>query len=196
MPEASVAEVVRAAADGDAEAWDALVARFEGLVWAVARAHRLSDVDAADVSQTTWLRLAEHLHRLRDPERVGGWLAATARNEALRTLRRSSRCIPVDVDFDTALPERAPAADRRILTEERDARLWEAFDALPDPCRALLRALIADPAPSYAEVSAALGMPIGSIGPRRSRCLEGLRGRTDPDDLAVSDRVPDRRVHV
>lgn len=189
MVDQELVETVKAAGDGDGEAWDALVERFSGLVWSVARSHRLSDADAADVSQTTWLRLAEHLHRLRDPAKVASWLATTARNESLRTLRRSARVVPVDVDFDADLDRSAPAADGRILLEERDAALWEAFDQLPDPCRALLRTLIADPAPSYAEISAALGMPVGSIGPRRARCLDRLRGRTDLDVT-----VPDWRV--
>jgi len=184
-------DTVKAAGNGDGEAWDALVERFSRLVWSVARSHRLSEADAADVSQTTWLRLAEHLHRLRDPAKVASWLATTARNESLRTLRRSARVVPVDVDvdFDVDMGRSAPAADGRILLEERDAALWKAFDQLPDPCRALLRTLMTDPAPSYAEISEALGMPIGSIGPRRARCLDRLRGRTELDVT-----VPDWRV--
>jgi RNA polymerase sigma factor (sigma-70 family) len=170
-----VADDVMAAASGDSRAWDRLVERFSGLVWSVARSHRLSDADAADVSQTTWLRLAEHLHRLRQPERVGGWLATTARNEALRTLRRSARLVPVDDDFDLLAGELGPEVDRRLLDQERDAALWGAFRALAQPCQRLLHTLMADPAPSYADVSAALDMPVGSIGPRRARCLERLR---------------------
>ena len=79
-----LAELVRAAAKGDQRAWEGLIGRFGGLVWSVARAHGLSRADAADVSQTAWLRLVEHLDRLRDPERVGTWLASTTRHEALR----------------------------------------------------------------------------------------------------------------
>ena len=94
-------ELVRAAAEGDQQAWDALVDRFAGLVWAIARAHRLSPADAADVSQTTWLRLVEHLGRIRDPERVGAWLAATARHECLRVIRHAGRFVADgDVDLD------------------------------------------------------------------------------------------------
>ena len=91
MEQTGLGELVRAAAAGDQRAWEALVGRFGGLVWSVARAHGLSRADAADVSQTAWLRLVEHLHRLRDPERVGTWLASTARHEALRILRRGRR---------------------------------------------------------------------------------------------------------
>src|SRR4051794_3498545 len=102
MPSTSgLAPLVHAAAGGDEAAWNALVDRFSGLVWAVARAHRLGAADAADVSQTTWLRLVENLTRLRDPEAVGAWLASTARREALRVLRRGSReaALPEDGDW-------------------------------------------------------------------------------------------------
>ena len=81
---------------GVVAAWNAIVDRFAGLVWGVARRHRLSASDAADVSQTTWLRLVEHIDRIQDPERVGGWLATTARHEALRVLRISNRELPSD----------------------------------------------------------------------------------------------------
>src|SRR4051812_31229099 len=102
---AEVAELVRAAADGDQVAWDELVDRYNGLVWSVARSHRLSSVDASDVVQTTWLRLVEYLGRLQDPERVGAWLATTARRESLRTLRQSARLLPTE-----ELPEPATSA--------------------------------------------------------------------------------------
>ena len=91
-----VAELVRAAAEGDQAAWNGLVDRYNGLVWSVARSHRLSMADASDVVQTTWLRLVEHLGRLQDPERVGAWLATTARRESLRALRHSARQVPTE----------------------------------------------------------------------------------------------------
>lgn len=174
-----VVALVRRAADGDHAAWDRLVERFAGLVWSVARSAGLSPADAADVSQTAWLRLAEHLGRLREPARVGAWLAATARHEAQRVSRRASRQVLLDTFSGLAVEAEAPAADRRVLDEERDAALWRAFDALPPPCKGLLRVLITEPPPSYAEVSAALGMPIGSIGPTRGRCLQQLRRNTE-----------------
>ena len=170
-----IAALVRDAAAGETRAWDALVERFAGLVWSVPRGYGLSQADAADVSQTTWLRLAEHLHRLREPERVGGWLATTARNESLRVQRMARRHVPMEGVAE--LPGEATAAEGedRVLDEERDAALWRAFESLPMPCKVLLRTLMADPAPSYGEVSAVLDMPIGSIGPKRSRCLQHLR---------------------
>jgi RNA polymerase sigma factor (sigma-70 family) len=168
--------VVRAARDGDRDAWNALVARYGGLIWAVARSHRLGDADAADVFQTTWLRLVEHLDTIRNPEGIGSWLATTARHECLRVLRVGQRHVLTD-GFD--LPEEAVdvALDARLLEGERNAALWRAFAGLPARCRGLLRLLVADPPPSYEDVGAALEMPVGSIGPTRARCLEQLRGR-------------------
>ena len=174
------AELVAAAGDGDEQAWEGLVDRFGGLVWSVARAHGLSAADAADVSQTAWLRLVEHLSRIRDPERVGSWLASTARHEALRVLRRAGRELPVG-DEEELVPRGAVVEppDAHVLASEWHAVLWKAFAALPARCQRLLRVLIAEPAPSYQEVAAALQMPIGGIGPTRARCLRQLRRLAD-----------------
>jgi len=176
MEQRGLAELVRAASAGDQRAWEGLIGRFGGLVWSVARAHGLSRADAADVSQTAWLRLVEHLHRLRDPERVGTWLASTARHEALRTLRRARRQLPVGDDAE--LERSGPPVDSpeaRTLAAERSDILWRAFAALPPRCQTLLRVLMADPPPSYQQAAVAMDMPIGSIGPTRGRCLDRLR---------------------
>src|SRR3954451_7021625 len=180
-----VADLVQAAAEGDQVAWDELVDRFNGLVWSVARAHRLSTVDASDVVQTTWLRLVEHLGRLQEPERVGAWLATTARRECLRTLRHSARQLPTE-----EVPETVAEAqvDSALLLEERDRALWQAFGGLSERCQTLLRILVSDPPPSYEDIGAALDMPIGSIGPTRARCLERLRGLAEGEGVSATDR--------
>ena len=169
-----VASLASAAAAGDQSAWERLVEEFSGLVWAVTRAHRLSRSDAADVAQTTWLRLVEHIGRIQDPGRLGAWLATTARRECLQVLRTVARTMPAE---DEVLEREASetTVDADVLLAERDAALWQAFDRLPARDQALLRLLVADPTPSYDEIGAALGMPIGSIGPTRARCLERLR---------------------
>jgi RNA polymerase sigma factor (sigma-70 family) len=169
-----VRDLVSAAAAGDRAAWERLVDRFSGLVWSVARSYRLDDVDAADVFQTTWLRLVEHVDALRNPDALAGWLATTTRNECLRMLRHQARQVPTE---DDRIPdEPVPSMlDAELLTRERDAALWRAFATLSARCQALLRMLASDPAPSYEEISAALDMPVGSIGPTRARCLETLR---------------------
>ncbi len=200
MPDADAGDLVTAALHGDKASWEVLVQRYSGLVWSVARGYRLGSADAADVFQTTWLRLAEHLGRIANPAQVGAWLATTARHEALRVARGASRTVPTDDETLVALgqidhysPERAALdAEQARLDAERAAGLWRAFAKLPDRCRELLRILIASPPPSYAEVAAALGMPVGSIGPTRARCLRRLRERlagkvSDTSPLALED---------
>ena len=175
--EPSLEELVHAAAAGDQEAWGAIVDRYANLLWSVARAHRLSPSDAGDVVQTTWLRLVEHLGRIEDPERLPGWLATTARRECLHLLRRTGRELVGLVDdagLDVVDDQAAPL-DARLLADERDAVLWSCFERMSDRCRTLLRVLMAAEPPAYAEVAASLGMPIGSIGPTRIRCLARLR---------------------
>ena len=180
MSDAGLSELVGAAAEGDQRAWQGLVERFSGLVWSVARAHGLSEADAADVAQTAWLRLVEHLHRIRDAQRVGAWLAATTRHEALRVLRVAGRQLPVgdDVELETSDPVQVTPESLALASEQRRI-LWHAFAALPPSCQRLLRVLMADPPPSYQEAAAALDMPIGSIGPTRGRCLDRLRRLAD-----------------
>lgn len=173
---ASDADLVKSASAGDQAAWDALVGRYGSRVWAVARAHRLSTADAEDVFQVTFLRLVTHIGTIRDPSRVGAWLATTARHECLRILRRAGRSVPSgdDLVLDAEDPL-MPPIDKKLLADERQAALWEALSRLSAACQRLLRVLMADPEPTYEEVSRALGMPIGSIGPTRGRCLQHLR---------------------
>lgn len=175
MAATDVGELVEAAAAGDEQAWNGLVQRFAGLIWSIALAHNLGPAEAGDVSQTCWLRLVENLDRINEPDRIGAWLATTARRECLAVLRRAGRQVPTDSDDDLEpQPVEAPI-EAGVLTAERDRALWAAVDDLPPRCRALLRLLMTDPEPSYEEVGAALDMPIGSIGPTRGRCLEKLR---------------------
>ncbi|MCW2621287.1 MAG: rpoE [Frankiales bacterium] len=141
----------------------------------MARGFRLDQADAADVIQTAWLRLLEHLDGLRDAEQVGAWLATTTRNECLRHLRRAGRERPTDVVDLDVVDEVAPPVDAALLRAQANAELWEAFERISDRCRTLLRVLMADPPPSYDEVAGALDMPVGSIGPTRGRCLNRLR---------------------
>jgi RNA polymerase sigma factor (sigma-70 family) len=166
--------LMHSAQAGDEVAWGAIVDRFAGLVWATTRAHRLSTADAADVTQTTWLRLIEHLDRIHDPERLGAWLATTARHECLRLIRLRGRELPTDEPslFDSPTEHHL---DRRLLTRERDCALQRALATVGERCQALLRLLASAEPPSYEEIGAALSMPVGAIGPTRARCLEKLR---------------------
>jgi RNA polymerase sigma factor (sigma-70 family) len=192
MDRAAVEALVRAAAAGDQAAFDALVVRFSGLVWSVVRSHRLSEADAQDVFQTTWLRLVEHLARLREPRAIGGWLATTARHESLRLLRQTDRVQPAAEDQLDGPDPLAAELDAGLLRDEREVRLWEAFHGLDERCQALLRVLMADPPPSYEEIGQALGLPIGSIGPTRGRCLARLRALLQADVSPATPGAPGR----
>jgi RNA polymerase sigma factor (sigma-70 family) len=174
-PDGDLAEVVAAAVDGDPAAWTTLTQRFGNMVMAIARSCRLNDADVAEVHQMTWLRLVENIGRIEQRERIGAWLATTARRESLRIVRAKGRVafdhegLMERPDITTAPPDAGPIAD------ERSEAVRRAFAQLPPHCQRLLGILSGDNPPSYKEISKRLSMPIGSIGPTRGRCLEHLR---------------------
>jgi RNA polymerase sigma factor (sigma-70 family) len=169
-------QLVSAAADGDEAAWRRIVDELSPLVFSVTRAHGLSECDAADVSQATWCALLSHIDGLREPERIGAWVGTTARRECLCELRHKRRQVPrgEEPPDPDALQ---PTLDAELLRGERDAALWSAFARLGERDQALLRLLVSDWEPSYEEIAATLGVPIGSVGPTRARALQRLRGQ-------------------
>ena len=168
--------LVRAAAAGDSKAWDGLVSRYVALLWSIAFRHGLNENDAADVVQNTWLRLFEHIDDVREPARVGSWLATTAQREALRIVAQHKRMVPSDDEatFDGADRLQAPV-DEQLLARELADQAVAALEALPPTWRALVVALTQDPPLTYEEIVADLGVPIGSIGPTRGRSVRKLR---------------------
>jgi RNA polymerase sigma factor (sigma-70 family) len=191
--ERQLARIVIRAAEGDRVAWESLVERFGGLIWAITRGYRLGHSDAEDVCQATWLRLVEHLHRIRKPERVGAWLATTARRECLQALRNSERQVPMgdstDIEPYVAEAINASSVEDRVIASDEAATLWQAFERIPERWQLLLRVLMSDPSPTYEDVAKVLSMPIGSIGPTRARCLEHLRRNIE---LAYTSANPKR----
>jgi len=173
----AVADLVARARNGDRRAWDALVERYAPLIWSICRRHQLGAADAADVSQSVWLRLVDQLDMIREPAALPGWLATTTRREALRVVRtaRGSQPVAYELDVENLPDELARTADQEVLEAERHAALRQAFGALDPFSRQLLSLLIQDPPVPYAEISARLGIAVGSIGPSRGRCLEKLR---------------------
>jgi RNA polymerase sigma factor (sigma-70 family) len=166
-------DLVHRARSGDDTAWAALVQRFQPLVWASVRRVRIPVQDAEDASQITWLLLASNLRKLRDPEAIGGWLAVTARREALRLANR--RVEPPLTEELLARPATDPPVDTEVLREEVRAQVRQAWLSLDRRCRDLLALLVDDPPASYSEIGRALDIPLGSVGPTRSRCLDRLR---------------------
>jgi RNA polymerase sigma factor (sigma-70 family) len=168
---------VRQAAAGDRRAWERLVDQYSRLIWAMTRDFRLAESDAADVVQATWLRLLEHINRIEYPDRIGAWLATTARHECLRHLAAGKKVMLMhdeEATLSDAVSHQADV-DERLLADERAQEVREALTTLPGRWQQLLELLMADPPASYAEISDQLGLPVGSIGPTRGRCLERLR---------------------
>jgi RNA polymerase sigma factor (sigma-70 family) len=183
MSHSRLRRLVHAAAAGDQNAWEALVTCFNPMIRSIARRHRLSASDQDDVMQRTWLALVRYIRRVSAPEALPAWLATTARNESLGVLRASLREIPVD--------EVRPASDgsdhvlEEVLSESRCSVLREAVARIGGREGAMLEMLLDQDGPSYAEISAKLGMPVGSIGPTRARSL--MRLRRDPQIASLLD---------
>lgn len=171
-----VIDLVKRAGVGEEPAWDALVERYSPLIWSICRRYELGRPDAEDVGQAVWLHLVRYVDSLRDPAALPGWLVTTTRRECNRV--RQAQCRPADGQISDAekLPdEQTATAEDELLMAERHAALREAFMDLPANCQQLLTLLITDPPTPYAEISARLGISVGSIGPLRSRCVERLR---------------------
>lgn len=181
-------DLVAGALDGRQDAWDALVARLQRVVWKAVNMMTFDHEIRDDAFAATWLRLAERLHTIREPEKLPGWLATTATNEVRQIVRQRGRAVPV---ADTAM---SGAGDRtgdvldRVAGDDgdhaaglvlADARrgVREAFAQLDEGCRELLSVLVlADPPIPYDEASLILGRPVGALGPSRRRCLDKMKG--------------------
>jgi RNA polymerase sigma factor (sigma-70 family) len=182
-----VTALVTLAANGDRRAWEALVERYAPLIWSICRRYQLADADAGEVGQTVWLQIADHWGELREPDALVGWLASTTRRECARAWRaqREPQAARHVLDAESITDARTPAAEQELLAAERDAALREAFTRLPRCCQRLLALLTGHQPMSYAQISIQLGIPVGSIGPHRDRCLGKLR--RDPAIAALLD---------
>lgn len=167
--------VVRARA-GDDDAWVEIVQQHTALLWSITRSFRLSDDDSADVIQTTWLRLTENLGRLTEPEHVTAWLGTTTRRECMRVIQATRRVLLIG--DDVVLLDKQPTPDEagvRLLALDDAATLRAALLELPAHWQLLMELLMLDPPATYLEIAEDLGIPVGSIGPTRQRCLRRLR---------------------
>jgi RNA polymerase sigma factor (sigma-70 family) len=173
MRDDPTALVIRAR-NGEKQAWDELVDRYAPLMWSICRRYRLGRADAEDVGQSVWMRLVGQLASLRDPAALPGWPATTTQRECGRVLRaaRNQEALRHSPEIPDTMTE---AAEAELLRAERYASLREAFTRLPAGSQQLIALLIQDLPMPYAEISAKLGIPAGSIGPSRSRCLDKLR---------------------
>jgi RNA polymerase sigma factor (sigma-70 family) len=167
---------------GDATKMGDLVSLVTPILWHTARAQRLDPVTAEDVVQTTWLALVRSADSITDPQAVLQWLIVSTRREAWRVAKRSDRVQPYEFEAEEIVSAAHERPEDRVLQDDGDSRLWQHIARLPERCRALLRVIAFADRPDYAAVAKALGMPIGSIGPTRGRCLAKLRNQlaTDP----------------
>lgn len=184
---AKIASLVAAAADGDQGAWNELVDRFAPLLIAVLLRYELSRAEMQDVAQTVWLRLVEHLDELREPRCLPGWLATTARREAIRALRAVQRTQVRDPLDPTWTNELVTEDDPTSLLERGEQRqaLLAGFASLNSRQQHVLILLAQDPPVTYAEISRRTGVPVGAIGPTRSRALDRLRQEPSVQALLV-----------
>lgn len=166
--------------DGDASAMSDLVEMLTPILWHTVRAQRLDQTSTEDVLQSTWLALVRNADKIVDPRSVLQWLIVSARREAWRVARGQGRQTPQElIDLDLVSAEEGPEALAVRSSTER--LLWSHVANLPDRCRELLRVIAFSDRPDYAELARALGMPVGSIGPTRGRCLAKLRAALTTD---------------
>jgi RNA polymerase sigma factor (sigma-70 family) len=176
---ARIAGLVNDAKQGRREAIGELVSELSPLLWQVARASGLSSADAEDVLQSVWLNLLASLDDIRTPGSLTSWLVTATRRQAWRVRASDRRQRPVDHEWLTAIPDAGADSEQHLIMKDEQRELWEALRSLPGRCQKLLRIVAFVPRPDYDDIAARLGMPRGSVGPTRGRCLDKLRSALD-----------------
>jgi RNA polymerase sigma factor (sigma-70 family) len=199
----SVEQLVQAARERDSAAWTVIIQRYAELIRRVARRYRLCSADIEDISQLVWLKLFDHIDRIREPGALPGWIAKTTANACLGMSKAQARAIPTD---PVALTERSaamsplsaayePKEPTAVLQRQEDwLSLRKGLDELPTEQRDLLILLMADPPLTYKQISQQLGRPIGSIGPTRARILERLRNTNAVRAMTLMDEPRHARL--
>ena len=172
---ARMAELLDAARAGREDALGQITAELSPMLWHVARAAGLGADDAEDVVQTVWECLLSHLVDIQVPKALVSWLVVTTKREAWRLRAQGRRQLPADQEWLAEIPDQRAVTEDQIVVDEQHRALWRAVGKLSAQCQELLRIVAFVPRPDYQSVSAALGMPVGSIGPTRGRCLEKVR---------------------
>jgi RNA polymerase sigma factor (sigma-70 family) len=153
-----------------------LVRMLTPILWHTARSSRLDSATAEDVLQTVWLTLVRKADTIAEPLAVLQWMVVTTKREAWRVSRTQAKTRPEDMETTGTADRDSPdTVEDEVIRGETQNRLWEHVELLPERCRALLRVIAFADRPDYADLAKALGMPQGSIGPTRGRCLAKLR---------------------
>lgn len=173
---------------GDRAAFDSLVEVVTPVMWRTVRGAGLDQVTSEDVLQTVWMSLLHSADAIRDPQTILKWLITSTRREAWRVSKRSrtdqsrsAAVFGVDAEEAMAVPDQRGGPDDVVLRDDRQRRLWDHVQALPVRCRQLISVIAYADRPDYAHLAEALGMPVGSIGPTRGRCLAKLRDQLGRD---------------
>ncbi len=175
------AGLFRAFRAGDERKMADLVALVTPILWHTARAQRLDRDTAEDVVQITWLALVRNTATIADPQAVLQWLIVSTRREAWRWAKRADRVEPREFESDEIVSPARELPEELVLRTDGAGRLWQHIANLPQRCQQLLRVIAFADRPDYAAVATALGMPVGSIGPTRGRCLAKLRAQLAAD---------------
>jgi RNA polymerase sigma factor (sigma-70 family) len=180
---AHMASLMGAARQGSEDALGQIVTELSPLLWQVSRSAGLSSGDAEDVLQTVWMRLVAHLEEIHSATALTAWLVTTTKREAWRVRAAGRRQVPADQESFAELPDEGPGSEEQVIVDDQRRALWATIGRLSARCQELLRIIAFAPRPDYAAVAAALGMPVGSIGPTRGRCLAKLRAQLAESSL-------------
>lgn len=179
-----LASLVSAARSGDNLAWSRLVERFDGMLRSVSRSYRLSPQDVDDAVQATWVKLYEHLEAVRDTQAIAAWLATTVRRQSLHILQRRVREHLTD-EPELMVDAHGEAPYETLVEDERRSVLSRALGTLPARQRNLMTLIASEATPDYKQIGATLGMPVGSIGPTRARCMARLQLHSELREYAA-----------
>lgn len=185
-----IADLLPRVGDGDPAAWEEIIHRYGAIVFVKVRSFRLQEADTLDAVQSTWLRLAENVHQIRDPQRQGGWLSTTAHRECLRILRHVARSPALPKAAQENLPDSSAGPEEVTIDADTTQWLWKHVDHLPPRQRTLLRALFTESRQPYTKIATISGVPPGGIGPTRARALQQLRKRLDQHRVQWSTAGP------
>jgi RNA polymerase sigma factor (sigma-70 family) len=183
----SDAELIEAARACDEDAWEQIVGRYQPLINGISRRHRLAPDDVNDLSQYVWMQLLDHVHKLREPRALPGWIAATTTHRCYEILRNHKRSVSVDPlvmgRFELAAAtarktngDGPVGIDDDLLRADERRAIRQGLAELTESQQELLSLLVADPPVPYSEISRRMRLPIGSIGPTRARLLKKLKG--------------------
>lgn len=166
-------ELLIRAREGNQEAWNELVEQMSPIIWSIARSFRLDHATAKDVAQTVWVKLLENCDRIKDPDRLPGWISTTSRREAMAAINGLKRMMPSDFEYDIEDP--GHSLEELVVDHEDHDEVRVAFDSLDQSDQELLHLVVLEPPLSYEEIAEITGRPIGSLGPTRARALRRLR---------------------